>query len=438
MHGCPPSAIVLYHYLPPDDVVSAVLFGDLCAGMAAHGWNVTAIPCIWGCRDENARYSESEIWRNVVIRRIRRPRIRQSSASGRFLNALWMICTWSLLALQPGSYPDVLLIGTDPPLSIFVALFWKLFRPRTKIVHWCHDLFPEAAVSDGLLPAKGLFNRVLRAALRPAYAACSVIVDLGPCMRRMLAQYPSNARRETISPWALDEPEQVMPTSGPERARVFGDARLALMYSGSFGRAHSGGTILDLLEILEPHGVRMAFCIRGNRTEELQQSVAERQLDVRFPGFVRAEELASRSAAADVHVVSLNREWTGTVVPSKFFGALATGRPVLFCGSPDSSLARWIEEFDLGWVLHDGNTRSIADQLLAYAASPAQQEEMRKRCFHTYHAHFSRRMQMKKWDNILRSLLSRGPSIEQLGLFEETPADIEEGALVRNTPSCQG
>ena len=30
------------------------------------------------------------------------------------------------------------------------------------------------------------------------------------------------------------------------------------------------------------------------------------------------------------------------MVPSKFFGALSMGRPVLFCGSPDSDIAYWI------------------------------------------------------------------------------------------------
>jgi glycosyltransferase involved in cell wall biosynthesis len=253
-------------------------------------------------------------------------------------------------------------------------------------------------------------------------------------MRRLLARYPSPARRETIVTWALDEPEEILPAAGTERERIFGDARLALMYSGSFGRAHSADAILDLLDILEPRGVRMAFCIRGNRADELKQAAAERQLDMRFPGFARTEELAGRSASADVHVVSLNREWTGTVVPSKFFGALAAGRPVLFCGSAGSALACWIEEFHVGWVLHDGNTPSIADQLLAYAASPAQQKEMQERCFCTYHAHFSRRIQIGKWNSIIRSVLSDQPT-EHPAWVDESPVDTEEESPAASIPS---
>ncbi len=423
-----PSVFVAYHYLPPDDVISAVLFGEVCAGLAADGWQVTAFPCIWGCRDEQAKYAKAGIWQNVAMRRIWRPRFRQSSSAGRLLNALWMVAAWSRLALQPGSGPDVLIIGTDPPISILTALCWRIFRPRTKIVHWCHDLFPEAAVSDGLLPDRGLLVRLLRAALRPAYASCSMIVDLGPCMRKLLAKYPSRARRETIVPWALNEPAEPLPASGPERTMIFGDTPLALMYSGSFGRAHTADAILDLLEIIERSGARMAFSIRGNRSDELKRMVAERHLNVRFPGFARPDELALRSACADVHVVSLNRAWTGTVVPSKFFGALAAGRPVLYCGSAESAVAQWIKEFRVGWVLNDGNIESTANDLLAYAANHREQAEMQDRCFVTYHSHFSRRIQMKKWSSSLRSLLPFQQG-DQFAPVEECFTNSEEETL---------
>jgi glycosyltransferase involved in cell wall biosynthesis len=178
----------------------------------------------------------------------------------------------------------------------------------------------------------------------------------------------------------------------------------------------------------------MAFCIRRNRSDELKPVAAEHQLDVWFPGFARTEELAGRTAAADVLVVSFNREWTGAVVPAKFFGALAAGRPVLCCRSAESALAHGTGEFRVGWMLHDGNARSIADQLLAYAASPARQKEMQERCFRTYHAHFSRRIQIGKWNRIVRSVLSDQP-MEQPASVEESSADIEEESLAASIPS---
>lgn len=399
-----PSIFVFYHYLPPDDVVSAVHFGDLCAGLAERGWDVSAFPAIWGCRNERIRYARAEEWKGVHIRRLWRPRFRQASASGRLLNAVWMIASWSLLALGRNNTPDIVIVGTDPILSVLAARFWKRIRPRTKVVHWCFDLYPEAAVADGVLPSDGLLTRCLYRILRPAYRCCSVIADLGPCMRRLLARYNSNAQCVTRVPWALEEPDGPLATASAEREAVFGEAELALLYSGNFGRAHSYQEILDLVEKLTPLGVKLAFSVRGNRESELRKAASERDLGVRFVPFASADKLAARLACADVHVVSLRPEWTGMVVPSKFFGALSAGRPVLFSGSRESSVARWIETFHLGWVLNSENPAETAANLSRYASSPQEQAAMRERCFRVYQQQFSKHAQLEEWHSLLGSL----------------------------------
>ena len=100
------------------------------------------------------------------------------------------------------------------------------------------------------------------------------------------------------------------------------------------------------------------------------------------------------------------------VVPSKFFGALSAGRPVLFAGSSESSLAQWICEFQVGWVLTKENLRQISELLLDYAHSPRQIDAMQQRCLATYGSQFCRRVQIDQWDRSLRSLLKRGdPSL---------------------------
>jgi colanic acid biosynthesis glycosyl transferase WcaI len=403
-----PSIFVLYHYLPPDDVVSAVHFGDLCVGLAERGWQVSGFPTVWGCRDESVRYASRDTWQNVRMCRLWRPRFRQSSGMGRLLNAMWMILRWSLLALRPKGRPDILLIGTDPILSVLVARFWKIVSPRTKIVHWCFDLYPEAAIADGLLAADGWFARLLDRLLRPAYRACSAIVDIGSCMRHLLSKYPSAAKRMTRVPWALEEPDAPFAIDPAERAEVFGNTPLALLYSGSFGRAHSYRELLHLIERLAPSGAKLVFSVRGNREAELRKAVAEQGLDIRFVPFANEDRLAARLSCPDVHVVSLRPEWTGMVVPSKFFGALSAGRPVLFAGSQESALGQWIRDYRVGWVLTPENVEEVASQLIRYAGAPEEQVAMQENCFRIYQRHFSRRIQIEEWHSMLHSLLARG------------------------------
>lgn len=410
MSALTPRIAVLYHYFPPDNVVSAVHFGDLCVGLVQRGWAVSAFPTVWACRDESVRYPRNEVWHGVSVRRIRRPRFRQSANLGRMLNAVCMIAAWCAQTVRSPA-PDVILIGTDPILSILTAVFWKLVRPQTKIVHWCFDLYPEAAIADGLLRPEGIAARALRQLLLPAYGACSLIVDIGPCMRRLLSRYPTGARSETLVPWALDEPAGVKPFDAAERDRLFCGARIGLLYSGSFGRAHSYSDILRLANFLAPKGGCVTFSVGGNRETALRAAMKESGSAVRFVAPVAANRLGERLAAADIHVVSLRPEWIGTVVPSKFFGALAMGRPVLFSGPRDSSIANWIQEHNIGWILDSDRIPEVGSQLLTYASDLGYQAEMQQRCLDVYKKHFSRDVQIDRWNSVLRSLLNAGSAV---------------------------
>src|SRR5262249_37618503 len=144
-----------------DDVISARHYDGLAQGLRERGWRVTAMPCNRGCRDERRQYPLPENWEGIEIRRVWRPLARQGSTFGRLLNAAWMITAWAVRALG-GTQPDVLIVGTDPILSVLVTLFWRTFRRRTGLAHWCFDLYPEAAYADGMTHAKSILMRALR------------------------------------------------------------------------------------------------------------------------------------------------------------------------------------------------------------------------------------------------------------------------------------
>jgi glycosyltransferase involved in cell wall biosynthesis len=401
-----PKALIFYHFFYPDDVISATIISELAEGLVKRGWDVTAMPSNRACHDESNKYASSEEWKGVHIRRVWRPGLTQSSALGRILNAAWMIFRWSLAALSFKQKPDVIIVGTDPILSLLAIRFWKLFRPRTIIMHWCFDLYPEAAIADGLVKPQGIADRLIRWLLRPAYRACDLLADIGYCMRARLASYKTPAKLVTLTPWALEEPNAPLEPDLAERKQLFGDAALTLMYSGSFGRAHSYQEILDLARLLRGHNINLVFGVRGNREQMLRDAVKESDVNVAFCGFAPPNRLEARLSAPDIHVVSLRTEWTGTVVPSKFFGAMAAGRPVLFSGSRESALAKWIESYGLGWVLTPANICRIADQIISYASLPDQQLSMRQNCYDIYHKYFSKDHVIDSFNRELREILS--------------------------------
>jgi len=315
-----------------------------------------------------------------------------------------MLLAWSL---PIGRRPNVLIVGTDPILSVLVAICWRLTRPDVKIAHWAFDLYPEAPVADGMLRADSWLVRMLRSALRIAYGCCDLIADLGSCMRRLLGQYRPRGAKVTLVPWALSEPDRPVPPDRRVRAELFGPAKLGLLYSGNFGRAHSYEEFLDLARALRGSDAALCFGVRGNRADELHGAVRTDDSNISFAGFAPEEELELRLAAADIHLVSLRPEWTGVVVPSKFFGSLAAGRPVVFAGSEESAIAGWIREFQVGWVLTRTNVSEVADDLRALCDAPERLATLQLRCHSVYHEHFSWNAVMNGWDRELRDLIGR-------------------------------
>jgi glycosyltransferase involved in cell wall biosynthesis len=139
--------------------------------------------------------------------------------------------------------------------------------------------------------------------------------------------------------------------------------------------------------------------------DELRAAVTSDDRNVSFAGFAPEAELEKRLGACDLHLVSLRPEWTGTVVPSKFFGALATGRGVIFAGAEESAIARWIREHQVGWVLTPATRNEVAANLKRLAADPSELQTLRERCHAVYQEHFSKRHLLDRWDAELRALI---------------------------------
>lgn len=401
-----PKITVLYHFYYPDDVVSARHFQDLCEDLAAMGWDVEVWPSNRSCRGAGAQYASHQEFRNVHIHRVWRPAWRQSSAFGRVANSLWMISAWCLRWIfSPGSRSQIVLIGTDPVLGLLAGIGIRAVDSKVKIVHWCFDLYPEAAVADGKLKEKSPLNLFLSWLMGQAYQACRGIVDLGSCMRAKLNRYASPAARATLTPWAFYEPKQIQTKNSEEYRSLFGDASLGLLYSGNFGLAHSATLIGELAKQLASEKIRVSFSVRGHGEKSLRQQSVQNGWPISFSDFASEERLNIRLEAADVHLISLKENWTGTVVPSKFFGAIAAGRPVIFEGSEESAVARWIREYRLGWVLTPRTLTQVADDLRSLALKPEKLKELQTHCLEIYHQFFSRRIIMREWDSFLRQLL---------------------------------
>jgi len=73
-------------------------------------------------------------------------------------------------------------------------------------------------------------------------------------------------------------------------------------------------------------------------------------------------------SAGDALLVTLADGLAGLSVPSKTYGILAAGRPVLFVGDSRSAVARFIKESDCGAVIASGDSSGLAAVVSEWAA----------------------------------------------------------------------
>src|SRR5581483_4780456 len=142
--------------------------------------------------------------------------------------------------------------------------------------------------------------------------------------------------------------------------------------------AHEFDTLVDAARLLRAD-TRFAFLITGSgaKAEALRESARAEGLDSFFFQPYQPPELLSDSlAAADVHFVSLLPALEGLIVPSKVYGILAAGRPVLVVGDRNGDVARMLREHDCGAAMAVGDCEGLAAELRLLADFPERVEAM--------------------------------------------------------------
>lgn len=263
---------------------------------------------------------------------------------------------------------------SDPPLQFLMAPVVQKVK-RTQIVHWAQDLYPEVAERLGVLRERSGLARVLRAISTAALRRFAGIVVPGNCMREHLLTrcghdaLPSS--RITVIPnWSC--PEEIHPV--PHGRNAFRKQHglnegFVVMYSGNMGLAHTFDAVVEAAALLERHDeeVRFIFIGEGGRLPEVQRSVCSRRLrNVRFLAPQPANRLAESLSAADLHLVTMHDQLGGLVVPSKFYGITAAGRPTVFIGPAKSEIADDIVRERCGSVLPGAGGEQLAECLLGW------------------------------------------------------------------------
>jgi colanic acid biosynthesis glycosyl transferase WcaI len=403
-----PRLIFINRFFFPDHSATSQILSDLAFHLAGTGREVHIVTSTQIYDNPKASLPDHEIIHNVRVHRVYSTQFGRAAMIGRsidYFSFYWSVWRRLIAIAERG---DVLVAKTDPPLVSIVAMAAARAK-GARLVNWLQDIYPELAVELGVAFIRGPVASGLAASRNRSLQFAEATVVVGDLMgQRIEALGTPRERIHVIPNWCNDE--EIKPLGhldNPSRKTWVLQNKFVVGYSGNLGRAHQFGTVLAAAERLR-NDPRILFLMigGGKRFHEMVRTVKERRLErlFRFLPYQERQMLPYSLATPDVHWISLKRELEGLIVPSKFYGIAAAGKPMIVIASKDGELARLVLEHACGVVVEPGDAGGLAGTLLRLSSDPGALAEMGMRARKMLEAHFTRRKGFERWRELLNAL----------------------------------
>jgi colanic acid biosynthesis glycosyl transferase WcaI len=234
---------------------------------------------------------------------------------------------------------DVVLGMTDPPFEGIVAAFVALLKGKP-FVYNIRDLYPDMAVAGSIVDA-GLLTRVWETLHRWALRQATRVVVLGEDMRaRVVAKGVKPERVGVVRDGVRlcrAVPDAAVDADVVRAIR--GDFKFVLLHAGNLGFYGGWETLIAGARKLADEGIGLVFVGDGAQRAQVEAAAASCK-NVRLLPFFPANKVASVLAAPDAHVVTIKRGLEGVIVPSKMYGILAAGKPILAAAPRETDVVK--------------------------------------------------------------------------------------------------
>ena len=342
------------------------------------------------------------VWRCYVPR----------SYSRGYAGRMWAFFGFTLSAATAvlRSGPADVVIATSPPL-VTPLPGWLAARAKgAKLVFEIRDLWPESAITTGVVREGSLLARLLYRLERWACRVADRVNVLTPAFRDDLVKrglapagkicfVPNGADLDLFAPGPRD--------SEARREMGWGD-RFVVMYAGAHGRANAVRQLLDAAELLRDRpDILVATVGDGPERPALEAEARARRLDnVMFCGPQPKARMPSFVNGCDVGAAVLQDNPTfRTVYPNKVFDYMACSRPTLLA---IDGVARELVcgQAGAGVFAPPEKPAAIAAAIRGLADDPAGRAEMGRRGREWVVANASRESLARRYLDVMEGLVS--------------------------------
>ncbi len=319
-----------------------------------------------------------DVRNDVVVERVGSTTYPRHRMRGRVTNYL----TYLALAVPRALAirPDVVLAMTDPPIAGMAGAMVARLTGRP-FVYNIRDLYPDMAIGGDIVRPSCWVERwekVHRDALRRA----ARVIVLGDDMRdRILAKGVAPERIAVVRDGA-SLPGTLPAEDDPIVQQIRCGFAFVALHAGNLGFYGAWDTLLKAAEIVRDEHTGLVFIGDGASRAALQTRTLS-CANVRFLPFRPVDQLPHVMMAGDVHIVTVRRGLEGVVVPSKLYGILAAGRPVLVVADSMSDAARIVAESGCGVAADPDDPAAVAAAIRKLRDAPEKRVEMGRRARET-------------------------------------------------------
>ncbi len=368
--------LLMNQFFWPDSAATSQFLTDLARGLTERGHEVHVI-----CAASDYALADLSQPPACTVHRVKSAPFVRGSV-GRVLSYASFFVMATLRALRVPR-PDLVITLTTPPLLSLIGAFVQFCR-RSKHFIWEMDVYPDVAIDLNYLRRDGIPARVLGKLADLPRRTSDGILALGPCMRdRLLRRGIPADKIHVTENWADGNLIQPAPWAN-------NTSPLTVLYSGNLGLAHDTDTIASaMLQLKRDTGFRFVFAGSGSRREQLISWCEEQGIaSAEFRSYSQRANLGESLGSGDIGLVTQQAKCVGSVVPSKAYGLLAAGRPILYIGPKTSTVAALIERHRCGWQIDNGDVAALTALLVLLANNREQVRQAGARARETFVKHY--------------------------------------------------
>jgi len=330
--------LLLNLYYPPDTSATAKMAQTVATALSQH--HEVTVLCGRPSYDPTERRGW-KLWQTETVNGTRIVRVGSTDYSrAQMKRRVFNYLTYVALAVPRALFLrcDAVLAMTDPPFEGIVGAFVAMLKGKPYVYN-IRDMYPDMAVG-GSIVAPGFLSRVWEMLHRWALRRAACIIVLGEDMRaRIIAKGVPSSHIEIVRDGAdIEPPNAVQSLDSDVIKKIRGDSKFVLLHAGNLGFYGAWDTLIAGAKALQDKNVSLVFVGDGAQRAQLE-ATANGCTNVRFLPFFSSSKIPSVLAAADAHVITIKRGLEGVVVPSKMYGILAAGKPIVAVAPKETDAA---------------------------------------------------------------------------------------------------